>query len=48
MWKGSGLGGEWDDRVGAGAAAASIVSDTRYLLLTTFRRPKRHFLLDCE
>jgi len=26
-WKGSGLGTEWDDRVGAGAAAASIVSD---------------------
>jgi hypothetical protein len=25
-WKGSGLGSEWDDRVGAGAAAASIVS----------------------
>jgi len=25
-WKGSGLGNEWDDRVGAGAAAASIVS----------------------
>ena len=25
-WKGSGLGTEWDDRVGAGAAAASIVS----------------------
>ena len=48
MWKGSGLGGEWDDRVGAGAAAASIVSDNRYLLLTTFRRPKLHFLLDCE
>ena len=24
-WAGSGLGGEWDDRVGAGAAAASIV-----------------------
>ena len=25
VWTGSGLGGEWDDRVGAGAAAASIV-----------------------
>ena len=25
-WKGSGLGSEWDERVGAGAAAASIVS----------------------
>ncbi len=25
-WKGSGLGNEWDERVGAGAAAASIVS----------------------
>ena len=25
-WSGSGLGGEWDDRVGAGAAASSIVS----------------------
>jgi hypothetical protein len=25
-WKGSGLGGDWDERVGAGAAAASIVS----------------------
>ncbi len=25
LWAGSGLGGEWDDRVGAGAAAASIV-----------------------
>jgi hypothetical protein len=25
-WKGSGLGTDWDDRVGAGAAAASIVS----------------------
>jgi hypothetical protein len=25
-WKGSGLGTEWDDRVGAGAASASIVS----------------------
>jgi hypothetical protein len=25
-WKGSGLGSDWDDRVGAGAAAASIVS----------------------
>ena len=25
LWTGSGLGGEWDDRVGAGAAAASIV-----------------------
>lgn len=25
-WKGSGLGTEWDERVGAGAAAASIVS----------------------
>ena len=24
QWKGSGLGSEWDDRVGAGAAAASI------------------------
>ena len=26
MWKGSGLGSDWDERVGAGAAAASIVS----------------------
>lgn len=26
QWKGSGLGVEWDERVGAGAAAASIVS----------------------
>lgn len=26
VWAGSGLGAEWDDRVGAGAAAASIVS----------------------
>jgi hypothetical protein len=25
-WAGSGLGAEWDNRVGAGAAAASIVS----------------------
>ena len=25
-WRGSGLGQDWDDRVGAGAAAASIVS----------------------
>jgi len=25
IWKGSGLGSEWDERVGAGAAAASIV-----------------------
>jgi hypothetical protein len=25
-WKGSGLGSDWDERVGAGAAAASIVS----------------------
>ena len=25
-WKGSGLGSDWDDRVGAGAASASIVS----------------------
>ena len=27
-WNGSGLGTEWDDRVGAGAAASSIVSST--------------------
>jgi hypothetical protein len=27
-WDGSGLGTEWDERVGAGAAAASIVSST--------------------
>ena len=26
QWKGSGLGAEWDERVGAGTAAASIVS----------------------
>lgn len=26
QWKGSGLGSDWDERVGAGAAAASIVS----------------------
>ena len=26
-WRGSGLGSDWDERVGAGAAAASIVSD---------------------
>ena len=25
-WAGSGLGSDWDDRVGAGSAAASIVS----------------------
>jgi DNA polymerase elongation subunit (family B) len=25
-WRGSGLGSDWDERVGAGAAAASIVS----------------------
>ena len=25
-WSGSGLGSDWDERVGAGAAAASIVS----------------------
>jgi hypothetical protein len=31
-WKGSGLGTEWDDRVGAGAAAASIVSLMRCVL----------------
>ena len=31
-WKGSGLGGEWDERVGAGVAAASIVSS---FLITT-------------
>lgn len=28
LWNGSGLGGEWDDMVGAGTAAASIVSRT--------------------
>jgi hypothetical protein len=27
QWKGSGLGTEWDERVGAGAAASSIVSN---------------------
>lgn len=26
-WRGSGLGSDWDDKVGAGAAAASIVSN---------------------
>ena len=35
-WKGSGLGADWDERVGAGAAASSIVSfhiiDTRTLM----------------
>ncbi len=32
-WKGSGLGVEWDDRVGAGAAAASVVSlDVFYVM----------------
>lgn len=25
-WQGSGLGGDWDDKVGAGAAASSVVS----------------------
>ena len=25
-WRGSGLGSDWDEKVGAGAAAASIVS----------------------
>jgi DNA polymerase elongation subunit (family B) len=30
-WKGSGLGSDWDDRVGAGAAAASIVRDSKDL-----------------
>lgn len=34
VWAGSGLGSEWDDRVGAGAAAASIVSSD----LTCFLR----------
>ena len=29
-WKGSGLGSEWDERVGAGTAAASIVSHEQY------------------
>jgi hypothetical protein len=28
LWSGSGLGGEWDEMVGAGAAASSIVSRT--------------------
>lgn len=25
-WRGSGLGSDWDEKVGAGAAAASVVS----------------------
>jgi len=29
-WRGSGLGRDWDDKVGAGAAAASIVSTVGY------------------
>lgn len=29
-WRGSGLGSDWDDKVGAGAAAASIVSTSGY------------------
>lgn len=29
-WMGSGLGSDWDERVGAGAAAASIVSFLGY------------------
>ena len=29
-WRGSGLGTDWDDKVGAGAAAASIVSTSWY------------------
>ena len=28
IWSGSGLGSDWDDRVGAGAAASSVVSFT--------------------
>jgi hypothetical protein len=32
-WKGSGLGSEWDERVGAGAAAASIVSMAPFLTM---------------
>jgi hypothetical protein len=36
-WSGSGLGAEWDDRVGSGAAASSIVSQHfSYFLSTTF------------
>ena len=31
VWTGSGLGSEWDDRVGAGAAASSIVSKTIFI-----------------
>ena len=34
-WTGSGLGSDWDDRVGAGLAAASIVSTTSYDLLVS-------------
>lgn len=34
-WQGSGLGREWDDRVGAGAAAASIVSSLVFELRPT-------------
>jgi hypothetical protein len=37
-WKGSGLGGDWDERVGAGAAAASIVSlSLRSSFIVAFR-----------
>jgi hypothetical protein len=31
QWKGSGLGAEWDERIGPGVAAASIVSFSNYL-----------------
>ena len=31
-WQGSGLGGDWDDKVGAGAAASSVVSFVLFFL----------------
>ena len=48
IWKGSRLGAAWDDRVGAGAAAASIVRRYAVLVLccnfASFLRGKRFFL----
>jgi hypothetical protein len=40
-WKGSGLGSEWDERVGAGAAAASIVSTDASFVLCICCPPKQ-------
>ena len=38
QWKGSGLGSDWDERVGPGAAAASIVSVLVYVQVYDWRR----------